>query len=156
MTHDAARAADAVRDAIELEIEYPHPPARVWRALTDSAALAGWLMPNDFEPRLGHEFSFRVAEAEGWSGVIDCRVVALEEPRRLAYTWQSSGLPETLVRFELEPTAAGTRLRLVHSGFAAGGPPALSVRDILASGWNSKLLREALPALLNALRDEAP
>ncbi len=42
----------------------------------------------------------------------------------------------------------------MHSGFAAGGPPALSVRDILASGWGIALLRERLPALLDALRSE--
>lgn len=112
-------------------------------------------MPNDFAPRVGHEFSFRVDNAEGWSGVVQCRVVALEEPRLVAYTWSGGPpLPETLVTFTLEPTPAGTRLHLVHSGFAAGGPPALSVRDILASGWGSNLLRERLPALLDALRVE--
>jgi uncharacterized protein YndB with AHSA1/START domain len=155
MTSDATPTGTATRDAIELEIEYPHPPQRVWRALTERAALAGWLMPNDFSPRLGHEFTFRVEKAEGWSGVVHCRVVAIEEPRLVAYTWSGgSPLPETLVSFTLEPTASGTRLRLVHSGFAAGGPPALSVRDILASGWGSTLLRERLPALLDALRDD--
>ncbi len=84
-----------------------------------------------------------------------CRVVALDEPHRVAYTWAGGPpLPETLVTFTLEPSETGTRLRLVHSGFAAGGPPALSVRDILASGWGSTLLRERLPALLDALRSE--
>jgi uncharacterized protein YndB with AHSA1/START domain len=154
MMRDSTHADAATRDAIEIEIDYPHPPARVWRALTDRAALARWLMPNDFVPRLGHAFTFRASDAEGWSGVVDCRVVALEEPRRLAYTWHSGPLPETLVTFTLEPSATGTRLRLVHSGFAVGGPQALTIRDILASGWNSRLLREALPALLDALRSE--
>jgi hypothetical protein len=41
-----------------LEVIYPYPVERVWRALTDSRALAKWLLPNDFEPRLGHKFSF--------------------------------------------------------------------------------------------------
>lgn len=44
-----------------------------------------------------------------------------------------------------------TRLRLEHSGFAAGGAPAISIRDLLDSGWGSKLLREQLPALLAQL-----
>jgi uncharacterized protein YndB with AHSA1/START domain len=141
----------AERDAIEIEVVYPHPVERVWRAITDSASLGRWLMPNDFEPRVGHHFTFRTEPDQQWSGVVDCEVVAVEPPRRVAYTWQGGNLPRTLVTFTLEPAGEGTRLRLVHSGFAAGGKPALTVRDILASGWNSKVLREKLPALLAAL-----
>ena len=44
---------------IMIEAFYPFPPERVWKALTDSRALAGWLMPNDFQPRVGHRFQFR-------------------------------------------------------------------------------------------------
>jgi uncharacterized protein YndB with AHSA1/START domain len=139
-------------DAIVVEITYPHPIERVWRALTSSDALAVWLMPNDFEPRLGHAFTFRTAPDHRWSGVVHCRVAALEPPHRVAYTWQGAGsdLPETLVTFTLAPTAEGTHLRLEHTGFASGGPRSLTVRDILASGWNSKIMRERLPALLDA------
>ncbi|GIK11202.1 MAG: hypothetical protein BroJett001_32680 [Chloroflexota bacterium] len=38
---------------------YPHPRALVWRALVDRDLLAQWLMPNDFEPKIGHRFTFR-------------------------------------------------------------------------------------------------
>ncbi|MFU8853255.1 SRPBCC family protein [Micromonospora sp. SL1-18] len=38
-----------------------HPPAKVWRALTDSDLLARWLMPNDFGPVPGHRFTFHTA-----------------------------------------------------------------------------------------------
>ena len=141
------------RDRIEIEVVYPHPVERVWRALTDADALANWLMPNDFAPRLGHHFTFR-AEGE-WTGTIECEVVALEPPTRVAYTWASGPLqPPTLVTWTLAPEGEGTRLRLVHSGFAACGPTGLTVRDILASGWDSKVLREKLPALLDTLAAE--
>ncbi len=70
-------ASDA-DDAIVHEVVYPHPPRRVWRALTDSAALARWLMPNDFAPRVGHRFSFRVEPRYGRSGVVACEVVELD------------------------------------------------------------------------------
>lgn len=154
--HHQATDAATTRDTIDIAIVYPHPVGRVWHALTDSAALARWLMPNDFAPRVGHRFTFRAQPQEGWSGVVECEVVAVEPPRRVAYTWQGGAdLPQTLVTFTLEPSGEGTRLRLVHSGFAAGGPMGLTVRDILASGWNSKLLRETLPALLDALAAEA-
>jgi uncharacterized protein YndB with AHSA1/START domain len=39
------------------EVFYPHAPERVWRALTDSAVIAKWLMPNTFEPKLGAQFT---------------------------------------------------------------------------------------------------
>ena len=48
---------------LRFEATYPHPPERVWRALTDPKALAEWLMENDFEPRLGHQS--RLAEGAG-------------------------------------------------------------------------------------------
>jgi uncharacterized protein YndB with AHSA1/START domain len=140
-------------DAIIQVVTYPHPIARVWSALTDTNALARWLMPNDFQPRLGHRFTLTVELQHGWSGTIACEVVALEPPHRLAYTWVSShpDAPPTLVTFTLESVLDGTRLRLEHSGFAVGGPAGLTIRDILASGWGSKLLRENLPALLDEM-----
>lgn len=141
-------------DAIVLEVTYPHRIERVWRAVTDRDALAAWLMPNDFEPRIGHRFTFHRRAEGGWSGTVYCEVVTVEPPYRVAYTWQGGNLPETLVTFSLTPENDGTRLRLEHSGFAAGGPAGLTVRDILASGWNSKVLRERLPALLDAMSSE--
>ena len=44
---------------IMIEEFYPFPPEQLWKALTNSRALAEWLMPNDFEPRVGHCFRFR-------------------------------------------------------------------------------------------------
>jgi uncharacterized protein YndB with AHSA1/START domain len=138
--------------AIVLEVEYPHPIERVWRALTDTTALGRWLMPNDFVPEVGHEFTFRTAPEQGWNGVVHCRVVELDPPHRLVYTWRGGdGRLDTVVKFTLTYAAGGTRLRLEHSGFASGGPEGLTIRDILASGWNSNLLRGKLPALLDEL-----
>jgi uncharacterized protein YndB with AHSA1/START domain len=144
---------DGTRDSIELEAVYPHPIAQVWRALTESEALGRWLMPNDFQPLLGHHFTFRTVPQAGWDGIVECQVVALDAPHRVAYTWRGAAeLPETLVTFTLESLAAGsTRLCLVHSGFAQGGPAAQTIRDLLSSGWDATLLRTRLPALLDAL-----
>ena len=142
-------------DGIVHEVVYPHPVGRVWAALTSSRALADWLMPNDFQPRVGHRFTFRAEPREGWSGIVRCQVLELAEPRRVALSWQGDPpMPVTTVTFTLEPVDDGTRLRLEHTGFAAGGPPALTVRDILGQGWGSKLLRETLPALLDRMAAE--
>jgi uncharacterized protein YndB with AHSA1/START domain len=51
------RAAAARSVAIEREM--PHPPERIWRALTQGLLLEEWLMENDFQPVVGHRFSFR-------------------------------------------------------------------------------------------------
>ena len=45
---------------IRREMLIPQPREQVWRALTDSTALAEWMFPNDIEPRVGHHFTFRV------------------------------------------------------------------------------------------------
>jgi Uncharacterized conserved protein len=37
--------APAQREAISLEFDLRHPPEKVWRALTDPALLAEWLLP---------------------------------------------------------------------------------------------------------------
>ena len=138
------------RDRIVCEVLYPHPIWTVWRALTTSEALAQWLMPNNFVAQVGHRFTFHTTPQQGWNGIVHCQVVELDAPHRIAYTWHGgAGLPNTLVTFTLEAVEQQTRLHLEHSGFAAGGPRGLSVRDLLDSGWRSNILGGALPALLD-------
>ncbi|MGH7001873.1 MAG: SRPBCC family protein, partial [Stellaceae bacterium] len=64
---------------------YPRPIEKVWAALTDSEALADWLMANDFEPRVGRRFTFHSDPIPGWRGRVDCEVVALEPPSRMVW-----------------------------------------------------------------------
>ena len=110
---------------VKLDVFYPHPPERVWQALTDPTALRRWLMPTDFRPRLGHRFKFqnradqkKDSRQKGSPRPIEtvcCEVVTLDAPRRLAYTWQSERDPEpTLVTWTLEQVEGGTRLQLEH------------------------------------------
>lgn len=133
---------------IEVEATYPHPPERVWRALTDSDELERWLMENDFEPREGHRFQFRDEPRIGWRGIVDCRVLEVDEPRRLSFTWQGDEEgSETVVTFTLEPTEdGGTHVTLRHSGFRGLG--GLVSRFFLGRGWKRKLIRRNLPAVL--------
>lgn len=139
-------------DRLVYEIVYPYPIWTVWKALTSSSALAEWLMPNDFEPVPGHQFTFHTSPRMGWDGEIQCQVVALEPPHRVAYSWRG-GSPAftTLVDFTLTAQEEQTHLRLEHSGFAAAGEMGLTVRDILGRGWRSHILQKNLPALLAQL-----
>ena len=47
-------------ETIRREMLIPQPRQEVWQAITDSATLAEWMFPNDFEARVGHRFTFRV------------------------------------------------------------------------------------------------
>jgi uncharacterized protein YndB with AHSA1/START domain len=141
-------------DTIVIDMFYPQPVGQVWAALTSSQALEAWLMPNDFEPRLGHRFTFHTTPDQSWDGIVHCEIVALDRLRRIAYTWRSpSSHLDTLVTFTIEPAEGGTHLRLEHSGFASGGKAGLTVRDLLASGWKSRVLPERLAAYLD---EQAP
>jgi uncharacterized protein YndB with AHSA1/START domain len=130
---------------LRFEEHYPHPLERVWEAITDSAAIAEWLMPNDFEPRLGHRFTFRTKPQPGFDGIVHCEVIALEPPRRLAYTWKGGGI-DTVLTITLEPEPGGTKLVLEHTGFE--GARGMMVSVLMSSGWGGRILRERLPQAL--------
>lgn len=136
-----------MRRDVKLEFEYPQPPEKVWRAIADPEILGRWLMPNDLKPVVGHEFQFRAKPQPGWNGIVDCRVTAVDPPRKLAYTWMGSW-GESLVEFTLTPTPNGTRLRLEHRGFE--GMRGVLLSFMMGSGWK-KMLRNVLPALIARL-----
>ncbi|HWV39830.1 MAG TPA: SRPBCC domain-containing protein [Vulgatibacter sp.] len=102
---------------IEFEFDLPHPPRKVWRALTEPALLAEWLLPVvEMELAPGAALRFQAPPQPGWDGRVDGRILEVEPHRRLRYTWVVGDL-DTTVTFTLEPTATGTRLSLVHEGF---------------------------------------
>ena len=60
--------------SVVVEREMPHPPEKIWRALTQPHLIEEWLMKNDFKPVVGHRFNLR----GDWGGVLDCEVLAVE------------------------------------------------------------------------------
>ena len=139
--------------SITHDLYFAHAPERVWAALTQHDALAAWLMPNDFEPRVGHQFTFRTnpMPAINFDGVCQCEVAACEPPRLLSYTWNGGPL-RTLVTFELQPEGAGTRLRFEHSGFDLSDPLQQGAYRGL-QGWGQALdvaLRREVDTLASA------
>ena len=115
-----SNAATETRTVI-VEREFPHPPQKLWRALTQPHLIAEWLMKNDFVPAVGHRFNLRMDPQPNWNGVIDCEVLTVEPNKTLSYTWGALGL-ETAVTFTLTPAAAGTHLRVEQTGFSADRP----------------------------------
>ena len=108
-------------DALSFEIDLPHPPEKVWRALTDPALLAEWLLPVlDLDLRLepGAAFTLKTQPHGDWDGAVHCRFVEIEPQRTLRYTWGVGDMAlDTVVTFTLAPAGSGTRLSLVQSGF---------------------------------------
>ena len=51
-----------------------------------------------------------------WDGLIEAEVLVVEPNSRLSYSWSTMGM-QSVVLWTLTPTAAGTHLRMEHSGF---------------------------------------
>lgn len=128
---------------IRVEKKLPYPPETVWNYVATRDGLSQWLMPNTFEPKVGHEFTFQTDPAPGFDGVVHCRVTKLEPPKHLIFTWVGGGLDST-VQFHLEPIPEGTRVTVQHHGFKGRN---LIPRMILGFGWK-KLVRQKLPAAI--------
>ncbi len=124
------KLTEAATRSVVIEREMPHPPEKVWRALTEGPLIEEWLMKNDFRPVVGHRFDFRA----DW-GSVDGQVLAVEPNRTLSYTWAAYGL-ESVVTWTLTPTGTGTQLRMEHSGF---GPEHDAAYQGAGYGWQQFL-----------------
>jgi uncharacterized protein YndB with AHSA1/START domain len=106
-------------ESISFEFDLHHSPEKVWRALTDPALLTEWLLPVvELKLEPGAAFTFKTQPYPGWDGTVNCRTLEIEAPRKLSYAWVVGDMDlDTVVTFTLAPTASGTRLSLVQSGF---------------------------------------
>jgi uncharacterized protein YndB with AHSA1/START domain len=86
-----------------------HPPAKVWRALTQPEHLREWA-PFDADRDLGSKGAVKLSWA-GTPQVSEMQVTRADEPRLLEY---GCGENDQL-RWELEPLSNGTRLKLWHN-----------------------------------------
>ena len=112
----------AITRAVVVERRVPHSLDKVWRALTQAPLLEDWLMANDFKPRVGHRFTFRMPGMPGWNGVTDCEVLSVVPNEELSYTWNASGEEaatgiRTVVKWTLEAFDGGVLVRMEQSGF---------------------------------------
>ena len=109
--------------SVVVEREFPHPPEKLWRALTQPHLIEEWLMKNDFVPHVGHRFNLH----GDWGGVLDCEVLVVEPNKELSYTWNfkhddAAFNLESVVTFTLTPTGTGTHLRMEQTGFRPDQP----------------------------------
>lgn len=123
--------------SVVIERDIAHPPAKLWRALTQPHLIAEWLMQNDFAPQVGHRFNLRGE----WGGVLDCEVLTLEPETTLAYSWDFRHEDpaydlRSVVTFTLTPTKTGTHLRVEQTGFRPDQKQAFGGAN---AGWKAFL-----------------
>ncbi|RJL35321.1 SRPBCC family protein [Bailinhaonella thermotolerans] len=137
----------------------PHPPARVWRALTEPELIARWLMPADFRLEVGHRYTMRATAmpGTGFSGTVQAEVLAFEPERMLRIGWRDADSDQPCgadwtITWTLRPEGRGTRLFLTHEGLDPDNPLQRRARTIMGGGWRSILTRR----LGEVLRDLEP
>jgi uncharacterized protein YndB with AHSA1/START domain len=115
----AETTAPAQTEALSFDFDLPHAPEKVWRALTDPTLLSEWLLPAlGLELKPGAEFTFKTQPQPGWDGVVNCRFIEIEPNHKLSWAWVVGDI-DTVVTFTLTPSASGTQLSVVQSGFKA-------------------------------------
>jgi uncharacterized protein YndB with AHSA1/START domain len=101
---------------IRVEVDLPHPPDRVWRALTEPDLLSSWFLPTDLEPRAGRVFQAVPHRVPGFSGAFDIEVMGVLPARSLLMQWRGDQL-HAQVTWEIDPSPAGSLLTVRQSGF---------------------------------------
>ncbi|MFI6549322.1 SRPBCC domain-containing protein [Streptomyces prunicolor] len=113
-----------------------HPPAAVWRALTDPDLHARWWAAGDVRPIVGHRFTLDMG---AW-GQQACEVLTVEPEHLLRYSFAPGSL-DTTVTWRLHLEGAGTRLVLEHAGFNLDSPLGKAALEGMGRGWPDVLQR---------------
>lgn len=114
------------------------PVERVWEEITKTGRVQRALYNTVLETDLRPGGRLRYYSPDRKRVFIVGEVVEVDAPRRLAYTylftmWKSGG--PTLVTWELEPEAGGTRVTVTHSGWTE----AHEAPEKVAAGWREIL-----------------
>lgn len=117
------------------------PPAEVWEAITDEAALSEWLAPEvELEPYEGGEIVCRYEDGSERRGEVEL----VEEAERLAFHWWRDGQAPTQVELTVDAVATGTRLTVVETSrrrddLSIQGRQIGPSAEMLGAGWESSL-----------------
>jgi uncharacterized protein YndB with AHSA1/START domain len=110
----------------------PHPPSKVWRALTEPTLLAKWWASGDIAPVVGHTFTLDM----GPFGHVPCRVIEVVPEERLVFTFTE----RWTLTWTLSPEGNGTRLHLEHAGFDLTDEKARHAFERMGPGWRDEVL----------------
>jgi uncharacterized protein YndB with AHSA1/START domain len=133
------------KPVLRFERTVKHPPAKVWRAITESEQLAAWFPAEvqlDLTPGAAMRFTF--PDQAPVDGTSTGEVLEVDPPRLFSFRWKTD-----VLRFELSPSGDGCLIRfsqVIGGGRIAAGRNAI--------GWDVCL--DALDALLDGREFVAP
>ncbi|UJR82372.1 SRPBCC family protein [Sandaracinus amylolyticus] len=132
--------ADVTTGTVRAVVEIDAPPADVFAALTEPEQLALWWGGDlyrtydwQMDLRPGGAWSVKTEGRQGHSEVRG-EILEVDPPHALTLTWQASwdGFARTTIRYRLDAVSSGTRVTVVHDGFA--GRPEQCENH--AQGWD--------------------
>ncbi|MFS0782673.1 SRPBCC family protein [Bacillus sp. 1P06AnD] len=136
---------DTVQDIIQ-KIELKAPIEKVWNTVATSEGIALWFMPNDFKAALGHEFHIQSP-----FGPSPCKVIEIDEPNRLSFTWDTDGW---VVTFILREIGDMTEFTLIHGGWKQpdtilpkANEASSVIRERMNQGWEAIVRQKLLKAV---------
>ena len=124
---------NTVRD-IKQTIMIEAPIQKVWDKVSTAKGIEAWFMPNNFRLEVGHEFHLQSP-----FGPSPCKVIEIDAPHRLSFTWDTDGWVVSFILKELEDK---TEFTLIHGGWKHPDmilpkPKEKSsiIRDRMNQGW---------------------
>ncbi|MFJ7940354.1 SRPBCC domain-containing protein [Peribacillus sp. NPDC096622] len=110
------------------------PIQKVWDTVSTAEGIASWFMPNDFQPKVGHEF-----HVQSPFGPSPCKVTELDAPHRLSFSWDTDGW---FISFILKELDDKTEFTLIHGGWKEPetilpkpNEKSSVIRDRMNHGW---------------------
>ncbi|MFJ7511633.1 SRPBCC domain-containing protein [Peribacillus simplex] len=110
------------------------PIQKVWDTVSTAEGIASWFMPNDFQPKVGHEF-----HVQSPFGPSPCKVMELDAPHRLSFSWDTDGW---FISFILKELDDKTEFTLIHGGWKEPetilpkpNEKSSVIRDRMDHGW---------------------
>ena len=110
------------------------PIQKVWDTVSTAEGIATWFMPNDFQPKVGHEF-----HVQSPFGPSPCKVTELDAPHRLSFSWDTDGW---FISFILKELEGKTEFTLIHGGWKEPetilpkpNEKSSVIRDRMNHGW---------------------
>ncbi|MES9737527.1 SRPBCC domain-containing protein [Peribacillus frigoritolerans] len=124
---------DTLQD-IKKTIILEAPIQKVWDTVSTAEGIASWFMPNDFQPKVGHEF-----HVQSPFGPSPCKVTELDAPHRLSFSWDTDGW---FISFLLKEVDGKTEFTLIHGGWKEPdtilpkpNEKSSVIRDRMNHGW---------------------
>lgn len=122
---------------------FSHPPASVWRAMTDPALIPKWMASMDpmtqceMDLRPGGSFYYQYGETEGRSFYFSGPILAVEAPHHLSFVEYFNGDTSagTTVTTDLVAQGSGTRMTIVMR-FASAEARAAGIDSGMTDGFD--------------------